>query len=262
MRFTTNNAKWRKYHKTREEGEIIPANSTDEYSKNECGKKEIIVESEPDSQISVLFVKSAVEETAKLYGPIFTRMVSEYTLQFEAEKLKEKPPENIQGLDQVTNYILANLDKYPKGYCSLMYAIGKAESQLQGSTGSGAKRSAYSAMKSIIKASGMLNSIIGTTEEVFEALTKFEEIGKMVKTAIPLRFIGGKNNDVTMVTDKCPYKDACRAFVREGISRMVGAECINIICHAAVSEIVTKKQFDYRLDEFDKPECKGRIFEV
>jgi hypothetical protein len=226
-------------------------------------KDEIIVESDPDSQVSILFVKSAIEETEKIYGSIFTRMVSEYALKFEAEKPNENLTENIQGLEEVTNYIIANLDKYSKGYCSLMYGIGQAESKLQGSTGAGAKRSAYSAMKSIIESSGMLNNIIGTTEDIFEALDKFEEIGKAVKTAIPLRFIRGENNSVTMVSEKCPYKDACRAFVNEGISRMVGgSECINIICHTAVAEIVTKKQFDYQLDEFDKPECRGRIFEV
>ena len=226
-------------------------------------KVEIIVESEPDSQVSVLFVKTAIEETEKIYGPIFTRMASEYALKFEAEKLNENPPENIQGLEEVTNYIIANLDRYPQGYCSLMYGIGKAESKLQGSTGAGAKRSAYNAMKSIIESSGMLNNIIGTTQDVFEALDKFEEIGKAVGTAIPLRFIREESKGVTMVSDKCPYKDACRAFVNEGISRLVGgAECINIICHTVVAEIVIKKQFDYRLDEFDKPECRGRIFQV
>nr|MDO8083096.1 hypothetical protein [Candidatus Freyarchaeota archaeon] len=226
-------------------------------------KKEIIVESEPDSQVSVLFIKSAVQETEKIYGPIFTRMVSKYALRFEAEKLGEKTPENIQGLEEVTNYILANLKRYPKGYCALMYGIGKAESKLEGSTGAGAKRAAYNAMKSIILASGMLNSIIGITGDVFEALEKFEEIGKAIKTAIPLHFIKGEKNDVTMISNNCPYKDACLAFMNEGISRLIGgSECINIICHTVVSEIVTKKQFDYRLEEFDKPECRGRIFEI
>ncbi|MGQ9721982.1 MAG: hypothetical protein ACUVXA_11745 [Candidatus Jordarchaeum sp.] len=226
-------------------------------------KNEIIVDTVPDSQISVIFVKSAIEENEKIYGPIFTRIASEHALQFEAEKLMDKPPENIQNLQEVTNYIINNLDKYPNGYCALMYGIAKAESKLQGSTGAGSKRSAFSAMKSIIESSGMLNSVIGTTGDLFEALDKFEEIGKMVKTAIPLRFIRGENNEVTMVSKNCPYKDACRAFINEGIGRLVGGqECINIICHAAVAEIITKKRFDYKLYEFDKPECRGKIFEV
>ncbi|MFB0563261.1 MAG: hypothetical protein ACETWM_18830 [Candidatus Lokiarchaeia archaeon] len=226
-------------------------------------KNEFVTESGPDNQTFVLFIKGAVEETAKFYGPIFTRMVSNYAVEFEAEKLKEEPPENIQGLEDITNYILENLDRYPQGYCSLVYGIGKAESKLQGSTGSGAKRSAYSAMKSIIESSGLLNSVIGTTKDAFEANYKFEELSKMVKTTIPLRFIKGENNEVTIVTDNCPFKDACIAFVNEGISRLIGGgECVALISHAAVTEIIIGNPFDYRLDKFDNPECSGRIFEI
>lgn len=85
------------------------------YINSDYDKNEFMVECETDSQNLLLAAKFAVEETAKLYGPIFTRIVSEYALKFEAEKLNEKPPENIQGLEAVTNYILANLKRYPRG---------------------------------------------------------------------------------------------------------------------------------------------------
>ncbi|MFB0563030.1 MAG: hypothetical protein ACETWM_17665 [Candidatus Lokiarchaeia archaeon] len=221
------------------------------------------MESEPDSQTIVLVGKTAVEETAKLYGPIFTRMVSVYALQFEAEKLKERPPENIRDLEAVTNYIIANLDRYPRGYNSLIYGIGKADSKLQGSTGIGARRAAYSAIKSILESSGLLNSIIGTTEDAFEAIYKAEELNKEIKTAVPARYIRGENNQVIVIVPNCSYKDACNAFVNEGISRIVGgAECIYLIVTNAEAEIITKKQLDYKIEEFGKSECRGRIFEV
>ena len=221
------------------------------------------MESEPDSQTIVLVGKTAVEETAKLYGPIFTRMVSVYALQFEAEKLKERPPENIRDLEAVTNYILANLGRYPRGYNSLIYGIGKADSKLQGSTGIGARRAAYSAIKSILESSGLLNSIIGTTEDAFEAIYKAEELNKEIKTAVPARYIRGENNQVIVIVPNCCYKDACNAFVNEGISRLVGgSECIYLIVTNAEAEIITKKQLDYKIEEFGKSECRGRIFEV
>jgi hypothetical protein len=99
-------------------------------------------------------------------------MVSEYALQFEAEKLEEDPPENIEGLDQVTNYILANLNRYPRGYCALLYGTAKADSKFWGSTGAGARRAAYSAMKSMSVSSGLLNGMIGTTRDPLEAIYK------------------------------------------------------------------------------------------
>ena len=227
------------------------------------GKDEIIVEGEPDAQMTVFFSKSAVQEMDKVYGPIFTRMVSENALKFEAEKLNEKPPENIRGLDQVTDYILANLNRYSRGYCAIFFGIAKTEKNLQGSIGAGGRRAAFNAMKAIIESSGLLNSVIGTTEDTLEALAKYMEMANAAKLTLSMRLNREENNDVTLVVPNCPYKDACRTYPKEGISRLVGgSECTNLTCLTVVSEIITKKHMDYRLGEFDKPECKGRIFEV
>jgi len=221
------------------------------------------VESEPDSQNIVLAAQIAVKETAKFYGSIFVRMVSDYALEFEADKLKEKPPEAIQGLEEITNYIIANLDRYPRGYNSLIYGIAKADSELQGSSGSGSRRAAYSGIKSVLEGSGLLNSIIGTTEDVFEADCKAQEIIKAVKTAVPARHIRGENNQVITVVSNCAYRDACDALLNEGILRLAGGvECIYLIITIFGAEIITKKHLDYKLDEFGEPECRGRIFEV
>ncbi len=221
------------------------------------------MEGEPDSQTITLVAKTAVEETAKLYGPIFTRMVSEYALQFEAEKLGENTPDNVRGLEAVTNYILANLDRYPRGFNSLIYGIAKADNKLQGSTGAGARRAAYSAIKSILESSGLLNSIIGTTQDVFEAIYKAEEINKEIKTAVSGRYVREEKNQVVVVVPNCSWKDACNALVNEGISRLVGgSECIYLIVTNAEAEIITKKHLDYRIEEFGGSECRGRIFEI
>ncbi|MEM2135076.1 MAG: hypothetical protein QW261_15425 [Candidatus Jordarchaeaceae archaeon] len=226
------------------------------------GKNEITVEGEPDRKSYVLFIKGAIEETAKLYGPIFKRMASNYALEFEAKKLNEEPPENIQGLENVTNYILQNLDRYPQGYCALIYGIAKAESKLQGSTGAGSRRAAFHAIKSILQSSGLMNGLIGSTQDPFEAIDKFENISKAIKTAYPERFLKEENNQIIMILDeRCPFRDACTAFAGEKISRVVGGEeCVSLITHVAVAEIITKKKFDYKLEKFDTTECRGTIF--
>lgn len=234
------------------EGEIILPNS----------KNEFTVESEPDNQTILLVAKTAAEETAKLYGTLFARMVSEYALKFEAEKLKEKPPENIQGLEAVTNYIIANLGRYPRGYNSLIYGIAKADIKFWGSTGAGARKAAYSAMKSILESSGLLKGMIGNTRDPFEAIYMVETINKEIKTASKARYIRGENNQVTTVVPNCIYMDACTAFLKEGISRLIGgSECIFLIVTTVGAEIITEKHLDYRLEEFNESECRGRIFE-
>ncbi len=226
------------------------------------GKNEFVIEGEPDNQTILLVAKTAAEETAKLYGSSFISMVSEYALHFEAEKLKEKPPQNIQGLDQVTNYILQNLNRYPRGYCALLYGIAKADIKFWGSTGAGARRAAYSAMKSILESSGLLKGTIGKTKDPFEAIRMNEKINQELGTASSASYIRGENNQVITVVPNCIYIDACTAFEKEGISRLIGgSECVFLIVTTVGAEIITEKHLDYKLDKFDASECRGRIYE-
>lgn len=228
------------------------------------GKNEIIVDGEPDKKIYVHLLKGAAEETAKVYGPIFPKMVIRYALDFEAKKLKEEPPENIQGLDDLANYLIQNLDKYPNGHCAIIYGIVKAESKLQGATGAASRGSAFSAIKGILDHSGVLNSVIGTTEDPFEAVDKFGEISKKVKTAYPERFIrAGEDRIIKILDERCPFRDACTAYVKEGITRIIGGVgCASMATHVAVVEIITKKKFDYKLEKSSEHECRGIIFRV
>jgi hypothetical protein len=119
-------------------------------------------------------------------------------------------------------------------------------------------------IKSILNHSGVLNSLIGTTEDPFVANEKFAEISKLIKTAYPQRIIKAGEDEIVMVLDeRCPFRDACKAYMSEGISRVIGGEgCASLSTHAAVSEIITKKKFDYKLEKYDELECRGRIFSV
>ncbi|MEM3588084.1 MAG: hypothetical protein QXO71_12290, partial [Candidatus Jordarchaeaceae archaeon] len=157
------------------------------------------MESEPDNQTLLLVARTAAEETAKLYGTLFSRMVSAYALKFEAEKLNEKPPENLHGLEEVTNYIIANLGKYPRGYNSLIYGIAKADIKFWGSTGAGSRKAAYSAIKAIFENSGILKGVIGATKDLFEAVYITEKINKETKTASNVRYVRGNENQVIAI---------------------------------------------------------------
>ena len=76
-----------------------------------------------------------VDRQAKVYGPVFYNLASRYVLEFESKKLGESVPENIESFEQVREYVVGNLDRYPHGYCALLYGLIKAEVSLQGGTG-------------------------------------------------------------------------------------------------------------------------------
>lgn len=226
-------------------------------------KNVFTVEGEFDSQSGITFTKIAIGAAVKFYGPIFKRMTSLYALEFESRMLNEKPSENIQGLDEVTDYITTNLGRYPRGHCALIYGMFKAESKLQGFSGPGAKRAAYSSMKSILEITGILNKFVGTTNNAFESCKRASFIFEVTKIVIPMRLTRGEKNELNLVFHDCPYKDACVSLVKEKLSRLVGGwECVSLMFFNAGVEIITNKTFDYRLEGFNEPDCRGKIFEV
>jgi hypothetical protein len=239
-------------------------------------ENEWTIEGEFDSIFSVYLAKVAFEAVAKIYGPIYIQMVSKHALEFEVRMLKEKPHENVQGPDAVTKYILENLNRYSRGYCSLLYAIGKSESELQGSAGtSGSRIAAYNAVKNVLESTGLLSSYIGTTEDALEASKLFgvKVVDALAAKGLIIRKgdnvqrmhhirVEGKNEEIVILSN-CQFKDTCRAYVDEGISRLIGGlQCINLMLGTVVVGIITRKPFDYILEEFDTPDCRGRIVEV
>ncbi|MEM2146752.1 MAG: hypothetical protein QW279_15420 [Candidatus Jordarchaeaceae archaeon] len=199
-------------------------------------------------------------ERVKFYGPVYIKLALKYILEFEAEKLKEEPPQNLQELEDVANYIIANLDRYPNGHCSLHYGTLKADVHLQG--GIGLRKITREVMKNILEASGFLKNLIGATENAYDAL-KILPIREMKQvTRYQYVKVKGKNEVIGAVVD-CPYKDSCRALAEEGISRTIGGlHCTLLIFGSVALEIITRKNFDFTLDEFDEPYCKGRIYEI
>ncbi|MEM2146891.1 MAG: hypothetical protein QW279_16120 [Candidatus Jordarchaeaceae archaeon] len=226
-------------------------------------KKEFTVKGEFDSKSGITFTKIAIGSGVKFYGPIFKRMTSLYALEFESRMLNEKPSENMQGLDEVIDYITNNLSRYPRGHCSLIYGMFKAESKLQGFSGAGAKRAAYTSMKSILEITGILNKFVGTTDDAFDSCKKASFIFEVTKIVIPMSLTQGEGNQLNLVFHDCPYKDACVSLVKEKLTRLAGGwECAALMFINAGLEIIKKKTFDYKLDEFNTPNCTGKIWEV
>ncbi len=211
-----------------------------------------------DANLAVLFLKQSFEDVGKVFGPSYIKLLVDYAKQFEAEKLGESPPAEIQTIDDVVNYILKNLDRYPRGYCALVFGNAKADSKIEGATGAAWKRSGLNALKQLMQASGLL----GETLELKEALEKSQEFAKSINMAAQLQFINESEDTVSVVVEKCPFTDSCEAFDREGISRVAGRrECANLICYTAAAQLVTGKQCDYSLVR-NEGKCLGKIFLV
>ncbi|MHA1580012.1 MAG: hypothetical protein ACTSUQ_10350 [Candidatus Freyarchaeota archaeon] len=210
-----------------------------------------------DAKLAILFLKQSFEEIGKVFGPSYIRLLVEYGKNFEAENLGESPPDGIETLDDLVNYILENLDRYPRGYCAMVYGNAKADSRIEGSTGAAWKRSAMDALRQLMQPSGLLDSAL----PLREALQRAQEFAESIRMAAKLKFTEEDADTVSLLVEECPFTDACGAFEKEGISRISRRkECPNLVCYTAAAELLTGEPCDYAIEKEDR--CRGKIFKI
>ena len=86
---------------------------------------------EPDPRALTEFHISIAKEAEKEYGAIFTNRFIEFALQFLTQKTGEEPPQNIETLDQLTEYLMSKVNLYPRPYCAVVYAQFRVEHEAQ-----------------------------------------------------------------------------------------------------------------------------------
>ncbi|MBS7252249.1 MAG: hypothetical protein KIH08_16920 [Candidatus Freyarchaeota archaeon] len=196
----------------------------------------------------------------QVYGPAYGRLAKKNAIIFAAKKFGESPVEEAQEWDwtQVKEYLQKNQNKYSHGYNALIYAMGKTESTLQGSTGSSQRISATQVAKSLES---------GKTEEVTNLEDAWKKsVDKLVFFGLMPTKVSYKVEDestVTYMVEDCPFRDCCEAFISEKIRKMDGRQ-ICALGRMMSSDIGQKLKAgcDYYVDNFANPSCKGRIVEI
>ncbi|MEM3585747.1 MAG: hypothetical protein QXO71_00355, partial [Candidatus Jordarchaeaceae archaeon] len=147
-----------------------------------------------------------LQNQEKVYGPVYGRLARNYTVQFESDKIGEKPPEDFHewNWSQVKDYLKKNFENYPYGFNALIYSMGKAEAELQGSTGT-SQRIGTTAVAKQMEASQP-----GQALNILDAWK--QSVGKLAFFKImPPEVSYGEEDEKTVIymVDNCPFKDGC-----------------------------------------------------
>jgi len=218
--------------------------------------------SEASSKTLAGKIVEGIKEAGESLGPGYLQLAAKNSVDFFAKKIGQKPPE-IRNLDEALTYVSTNLKSYLNGYIAFAYGAMKAESTIQGATGSVIRVVAKTATANFIQATGLVKAL-GSMSGSSQALTKY--YGLLVKMGSmkqeDLKFTGS-NGALKLEVDNCPYADACTAAVAEGIPRILGGhECVRILSFATVIQVMTGKQQDYKLTNLSPPKCRGEILEA
>ncbi len=232
----------------------------------DCLSSDVVIEKifkcELNPVVMLFSVKFTADKIVEIFGPVYKRFIVNYSLKFESEMLNEAPPDGIEDLEQLNNYLLSKTERYPKSYCALVYGMSKADQLLQGGSGT-ARTASLVATRRLLEDSGILSQLIGSTSDPYEALVKTEEIFVSMNAGLPgsVKFQKITDGRVRVVVHDCPFFEACEKMRFEGLWRPNGTpECYILTRSVVISELITGKKFDYNVEDLNPPEkCSGHI---
>jgi hypothetical protein len=198
---------------------------------------------------------TSIRDQEKIYGPVFTTRVIDHALQFVAQRVDDKSPEDVRTLEQLTRFLTSILDKYPTPHCAMMYAQYKTENELQGQAGAGRRISDVQFMRKtgLKKKDGEETKI-----DIDNAISQFRQIAvamKMYPDGIGYR--KNSNGTFDLFLPNCYYRDGCKQAYKEGLLDRPGGRWICNLGFSVCLYLGATTGYDWESDcvEYDKPHC-------
>ncbi|MEM4447408.1 MAG: hypothetical protein QW461_08955 [Candidatus Jordarchaeales archaeon] len=218
-----------------------------------------VLENEPlDPETLIKVLVAGIKSNEEVYGPIFSKRAVDYALKFISGKIGESAPSNIETLEQLTEYLVSIVEKYPRAYCAVLYAEIMVEAELQGRIGAAIQ------ISEIKWARGLLG---GAKKDVNVDVEKI--ILDMNKTTRALKinpndgsgYRVNEDGTLDMFFVNCYFMDVCKQVLKEGHRRVDGRMyCPSSSGICRYFRGVTGREWDYDLLEFDKPYCTSKIY--
>nr|MDO8082135.1 hypothetical protein [Candidatus Freyarchaeota archaeon] len=214
----------------------------------------------PARQLTEL-IMSGLKEVENTYGPVFARRFIKHALKFIAEKIGEKPPEDIKTLDQLKEYLISKSNVYPTSYSAAAYAQWRTENELQGQTGAGTQIGTIGSARSISDKPGLKKREV----QVDQVLSNIRQ--SLVAIGCCPSELGYKENEdgsVDIIVPKCHFRDGCeRAFDEGYLNRLDGRlQCGVATGWCILLKLSTGYEWDYDLLESYKPHCIQRCYMI
>ena len=212
------------------------------------------------SRLVAQLMVEATKKAAMIVGPGFLNLVAYHASSLMAEKIGEVPPDGVD-IDQSLDFVCKNLSKFVAGCSVYVYAVAKAESSLQGATGSItrmiAKTGSISYFDTVLK-----NRIPAHADDTADGLKKYYY--SLVKSGLmkqeDLNIVSETKDSVQFEVSNCPYADGCEALLRDGVPKILGGhECWRSLFFATAIESLTQRPHDYKILRISPPNCCATI---
>ncbi|MEM3587076.1 MAG: hypothetical protein QXO71_07150 [Candidatus Jordarchaeaceae archaeon] len=206
-------------------------------------------------------IMAGVKGEEKIYGPVFTTQMIKYALDFSAQKIGEKPSEEIKNLDQLKEYLFSKADKYPP-YLVVTYARIKTENLFQGQTGAGTRIEMMNISKDGLQKTGY--KIVGNLD-IDSILSRINQLSVQMKIVTCSGYKKNEDGSLDIFIPKCHVLEVCKLAADEGLLKRVDGRmrcgAIGEFLNQSL-KLATGNDWDYNVLEAHKPHCLIRMYMI
>ncbi|MEM2145335.1 MAG: hypothetical protein QW279_08235 [Candidatus Jordarchaeaceae archaeon] len=213
----------------------------------------------PDPKALTELIIRGVKAQEKIYGPVFSAKVIDYSTRLIAKQRGEEPVQDIKDLDQLAEYLLSKSDKMPP-YWVVLWAQFVTEKKLEGGRGVGTRMMDTAMFEKMMENVNSANKNV----EIGELLSDYRRI--MIERKIAPRKMGYKKNEdesINILYQDCYFLDACNIALHDEdiLKRRNGRMACGFFGGVCLFlKKVTGSEWEYQILKFEKPNCLAKCF--
>jgi hypothetical protein len=196
----------------------------------------------------------------KILGKDYMKIALYHMGNYISSRTGENPPYP-KSIDNFRGYGLERIGQIEDPWNSILYGLLEADKDY----GSSLKRgeSGFNNVAQLVLEASLVGKEPLEISGVYEAAQKYYDYLKTIRVYVPISYQEVDAETLNVVVSDCLYKECCRTVQAENLFRDDGNPfcwVLKINCSGILR--LSGESVEYRLLEFDAPDCRGIIFKL
>ncbi len=196
----------------------------------------------------------------KVLGKDYMKIALHHMGNYLSSRDGENPP-SLKTVDNFRGYGLQSVEKIEDPWNSVLYGLLEADRDYKASLKRG--ESGFNKVAQLILEASLVGKEPMKVSDIHEAAQKYFDFLKSIRVDVPISYQEVDSETINVVVSDCMYKECCRTVQAESLFRDDGNPfcwVMKINCSGIFK--LSDESVEYRLLEFDAPDCKGILFKL
>jgi hypothetical protein len=168
-------------------------------------------------------------------------------------------PSALETVDSFRGYGLQVIDEIEDPWNAVLYGLLEADRDYRASMKRG--EDGFDKVVELVLDASLVGKEPLKISDIYGAAQKYFEYLKSIRVDVPTSYQKVDSDTLNLTVSNCMYKDCCRTVHAENLFRDDGTPfCWVLKMNCSGISKLSEKRIDYRLLEFDTPDCKGVLF--